>query len=306
MQRCKDAKKQRKTFLKTMHLCTYASMQLFTVYYLLFNLIFSPVMALDLDTSVDDEIRKNYNPSKLEEDVNNLPPLPKTLNDTSIKADTYSLIRQQAQVQPQKYNQLMTNKVDSNYIVIKKGTKIKLKLLNSISDQSRKGSRVLFTSTYPIVTTYFTIPVGTTFKGEIIKSHKPQFIANGGLITIDVNSMIINNEVQPIKAHVTKADSKFVFCNNIKGKRKYFKSMVKSTKNGRHFFAKMIRVTGVLATDGSSIIIAPFAIGAGAMTAAANICVSPVLALFHKGESITIKAGSNFEIKLNQNVYIYN
>lgn len=33
-----------------------------------------PVMALELDTSVDDEIRRNYNPSKLEQ---TLPALPK-------------------------------------------------------------------------------------------------------------------------------------------------------------------------------------------------------------------------------------
>ena len=39
-------------------------------------LTIAPALALELDLSVDEEIRINYNPSKLEQQ--NLPPLPKT------------------------------------------------------------------------------------------------------------------------------------------------------------------------------------------------------------------------------------
>ena len=38
------------------------------------QILLQPCIALELDLSVDDEIRKNYNPSKLELDA--LPPLP--------------------------------------------------------------------------------------------------------------------------------------------------------------------------------------------------------------------------------------
>lgn len=38
------------------------------------------MLALELDTSVDDFIRKNYNPNKIEDDIQ-LPALPKILNE---------------------------------------------------------------------------------------------------------------------------------------------------------------------------------------------------------------------------------
>ena len=43
--------------------------------FIIFMLLATPVFALELDTSVDDEIRRTYDPSKLEQ---SLPALPKT------------------------------------------------------------------------------------------------------------------------------------------------------------------------------------------------------------------------------------
>ena len=44
-----------------------------------------PVYSLELDMSIDEEIRKNYNPSKLELDA--LPPLPEMQNSTEVLPD---------------------------------------------------------------------------------------------------------------------------------------------------------------------------------------------------------------------------
>ena len=52
--------------------------KIFSILILSFLLAGSPVFALQLDLSVDEEIRKNYNPSKLEQE--SLPPLPKTVS----------------------------------------------------------------------------------------------------------------------------------------------------------------------------------------------------------------------------------
>lgn len=299
--------------LKSMPLCM-ASMHLFAIYYLLFVLICSPVFALELDTSVDDEIRKNYNPNKIEEDMT-LPALPKILNNNinQQQPNAINITSQNIQpepsakkIQPAKVSKNIELNNNQNYAVLKKGTKIKLKLLNNISDKSPKGTKVSFISTRPVTTTYFTIPMGTIFKGEIVNSHGPQFAGNGGLIVININSIIINDETQPINAYVTKANSKLIFLNNIKGKRKYLSSMAKSTKNGRHYFSKMMRVSKNLAADGSSIVIVPFSIAAGVIALGGNILVAPALALFHKGGSVSAKSGSEFEVKLIQDVMIYN
>lgn len=271
-------------------LCIFASLHL--------CLLCAPVFALQLDTSIDDEIRKNYNPSKLEEDVG-LPALPKSLDENNAQTIRVNL--------PQ-YSQQYTNftKAEQNYIFLRKGTRIRLKLLNGVSDRSPKGTKLTFVSTYPVSTTYFTIPRGTMFKGYVLRAHGPQLSGNGGSIVININAMVLNGEVQPINTSVTEANSKMIFINNIKGKRKYIESVFKSMKPGYHFLKKMIGLTGRLANDGSSIILTPFSLAAGAIGLGGNILISPALALLYNGNSVYIKEGSEIEVKLLQNVFIYN
>ena len=295
MQRCRDVKMNSFFCVK----------KLVFVFLLVFTLICQPVLAFEFDTSVDDEIRKNYNPGKLEQDVG-LPALPGTSDGVKNRNEyVQKPIKRKYKINLRTYARAQENPLFTS-VVLKKGTKIPVRILNNISDKSRKGTRIKFVSSYPVSTTYFTIPAGTTFYGQIVNSHPPQFSANGGLIEINVTSVILNGEVHPINAYVTKANNKKIFLNNIKGKRRYLSSMVKSTKNGRHFFRKMMRVTVNLSTDGSSIVIAPFSLVAGVLTLGANIVASPALALFHKGGSVSINSGSEFVLKLNQDVFIYN
>ena len=302
---------------------------------LIINLLSMPVLALEFDTSLDDEVRKNYNPSKLEEDMT-LPTLPKILDKNTTQLTTKALqpvsrttpsaakatqpitrtnqasaTVNDLQAIPNmsselQYKRQFRQSTNSNYATLRQGKRIKLKVLNDISDWSKKGTRVTFMSTRPISTTYFTIPNGTIFKGEIINSHRPQLTGNGGLVEININSVIINNEVHPISAFVTKADHKMIFFNNIKGKRKYIKNTFNSMRPGGRFFKKMIGVTVDLACDGSSIILAPFSLALGVIGFAGDILISPVLGSFYKGEGIQIHQGSEFEIKLKQDMYIYN
>lgn len=283
---------------------------LITVYRLLFTgyFLLMPAIAANFDTSVDDEIRKNYNPSKLEEDMN-LPSMPKILQEeknSSLPTKTTDVVSQSATtLQPiNKISSFSNDKSIST--VLKKGTKVKLKLMNNVSDKTKRGTTLNFVSLYPVTTTYFTIPAGTTFKGSVVDSHPPQFTANGGLIVIKIDSVVLNDGIVPVSAYVTKANSKHIFLNNIKGKRKFAKSMYDSTKPSRHFFGKMMRVTKNLATDGSSIVVAPFSVAAGVAAVGGNVLASPVLALFHKGNSISIDKGSTIEVKLLQDVFIYN
>ena len=285
-------------------------MKKFLIVILVINFFCIPIFALELDTSIDDEIRKNYNPSKIEDDMV-LPPLPKIRDNMDIKPtkpipQTKKQNNPVAQTNSLQYVKPTKNSLKESYITLKKGTKIRVKLQNNISDCTKKGTKIKFISEYPVSTTYFTIPMGTVFYGEIMESHKPQLTGNGGLIVINISSIILNNEIQPINAFVTKANRKNIFLNNIKGKRKYISSMVKSTKNGRHFFGKMMRVSGNLATDGSSIVVAPFSFLLGVITVSGNILISPALAVFYKGGSISIPAGTVFEIKLAQDSFIYN
>lgn len=287
--------------------------KVFSTFYLLFFTIYflsMPVLALELDTSVDDTIRKNYRPEKIEEDMG-LPPLPDIVKKEPPQQQIGKTVQQSKNIQqapalaPIQMSGIL-NKNHVTYAVLKKGTKISLKLLTNVSDRSATGSTVSFVSLYPVTTTYFTIPMGTKFTGKVINTHGPQFTGNGGLIVIAIDSMIINDEIQPINACVTKVSDKYVFLNNIKGQRKYAKGMLQSIKPGRHFMTKMVRISGNLAIDGSSIVLAPFALAVGAIGLGGNIFLSPALGLFYKGAPVRINSGSEIEIRLSEDVNIYN
>lgn len=278
-----------------------------------------PVFALELDTSIDDDIRRNYNPSKIDDDMA-LPSLPKIL-----KTNSHNNVKPISQVQApakvnlgpkinpsqskplaqKQYKTAIQKSPSASYAKLAEGTKIRLKLLDSISDKTSQGTKLSFASRYPVSTTYFTIPMGTVFKGEVIDSHKPQLTGNGGLLVIKINSMIINNEIIPINACVTEANFKRIYFNNIKGKRKYLSSLFSSTKPGCHFFKKMMSVSSSLAQDGSSIVVAPFSLLIGVAAFAGNVIASPVFALFYKGGHIYIREGSDFEVKLLEDTFIY-
>lgn len=334
---------------KYMHFCTYASLHLFTVWFLLFTLICAPVFAAELDTSVNDEIRKNYNPDKLEDDVK-LPSLPKIITEEehatkavksqvqplkpvssntpikAVKSVTPAQPVQQAKIQQsesfsatntasqsqesEQLKQISAPMINSSsakmsYAVLKSGTKLDLKLLTSVSDRTRHGTIVKLVSMYPVSTTYYTVPMGTVFYGRVEDSHHPQLLTNGGLIVIGINAMEIAGNKHQIDAIVTKVNSKHIYFNNIKGERRYFKSMRSSMKPGFHFLKKMMGVTGNLMTDGSSIVVAPFSLCAGVIAAGGNVLLSPALALFRKGAPIYVNNGSYVQIKLQEDVRIY-
>lgn len=277
---------------------------------IILNLLCMPVMAFQLDTSVNDEIRKNYNPDKLQED-SELPALPK-IPKTEFKAQEPKSnvptknFKTHEITSYEKETQKHTIKSEMSYAVLKKGTRVKLKLMDNLSDRTHKGTRVNFISLYPITTTYFSIPTGTVFKGEILNSHEPQLSANGGLIIVNVNTIILNDEVQPINARVVKANYKHIFKNNIKGQRRYIASVLDSTKPGFRVFSRMCGWARYLTESGWTLILFPIPLAAGIIVLGGNIMLSPALGLVYKGKPIYFDKGAVFEIKLMQDVYLYN
>jgi len=272
--------------------------------------------ALELDTSVDEEIRKHYNPDKIEQDV--LPPLPntptppappvKTEPVSSAPPKTLPVMTDTNSKTPKRIQSLPGNNKFSREgiaaIKIKKGTKFKVKSLTAISDSTPVNSRMSFKTQQNVTQRYLTIPAGTIFKAKIEDSHTPQMSGNGGLIVINIDGMVFRGTTRPVQAKVTKANGKKIFVNNIKGKRQYWKGAVNSTKPGRKFYRKSMRGTTKLAQNPWTLILTPFTAVAGVVVYGVNIVGSPVFAIFSKGGRISIPAGTDFEIKLLEDVYL--
>lgn len=286
----------------------------FCISLLVANLVCLQCFALEFDMSVDEEIRKNYNPSKLE--LEGLPPVPSVKPTTPSQPVTSIPKTQPISVPPSKTPVLTapskapvvakTNHRDSySAIKIPRGTKFRVKSGQTISDASRVGTKLSFVSQQSVTKRYVTIPQGTVFKGEVIDSHLPQKTGNGGLIVLKVNAMILKGSTVGINAKVTKANHKMIFLNNIKGQRKYLKGVANSLKPGTRFYKKMMRTTSKLASNNLTLILTPFTAVAGVVVYGVNVIGSPVLGLFSEGGRISVPAGSEFEIKLLEDVYLY-
>ena len=271
--------------------------------------------AIDIDATVDYEIRRKYNPNKIEEDL--LPPLPDKLkNDIKLTpSDNFGQTSKTTASAPKstpttiKTTPLKEAKVQHSQgqsITLKRGTKFTLRNTSAISDKMSVGAKVYFKLPKPIKTKYFYLPENTRFIGVITDVHTPQITGNGGLLVIRIEKVTINGRTQEISGKVTKSNYKKIFFNNIKGKRKYWANLAKSIAPGKRFNDKMWKSTKKLANDGVTIIFSPFTLVSGLVVFGVNIMASPVVAVFSKGGSISIPADSAFQIKLTEDVTIYN
>lgn len=266
-----------------------------------------PVSALEFDISVDEEIRKNYNPSKLE--LENLPPIP-SVKPTKQAQPVTSIPKSPAippktGLAPANTKPTVYSADKSTMVKLKKGTKFRVVSQQGVSDASRIGTRLTFISQNSVTQRYITVLKGTTFYGEVVDAHLPQMTGNGGLIELKIDSMLYKGSTYGMNAKITKVNGRKVFVNNIKGQRKYMKNVVKQVDKGENFYKKTRQVSGNLSDNPVGIIVAPVPTIVGMGAYAVNFVGSPIVSLFNKGGRISVPAGSEFEIKLVEDAYLY-
>ena len=274
-----------------------------SIYFTLILLMACQCHAFDLDETVDDEIRKTYNSSKLIEDVGiksnatskdeRLPNLPSIL-----KQNENANYKSSSTVQVPRHQYV------SGSHKIRRGTVIEVVSTNQVSDWQKAGTNVRFVTKKIKNGKGYTLPITTAFNGEIIESHQPQISCNGGLVVIKVHSMNYKGQAIPINAYVIRANDKKIFFNNIKGKRTYLATMYKKGNWGRTLFGKMLNLTVNLGGDGSTVLFSPFPFLYGTICLGANTLVSPITAFFSKGGHVSIPSGSYYKIKLIDDVWI--
>lgn len=277
------------------------------IYLFIFLIATLSCQAFELDTSVDDEIRRNYNPSAIEQ---SLPALPKVAPSQNTQPTTVQAPpKTQPVIQPAKpqvvVKKLPTSQIDkSTAIRIPKGTKFKVRSSAYLSDSTRVGSRLSFTTLMPVTKRYVTIPTGTVFDAVVTNSHSPQASGNGGLLEIAVDGMRYNGRTYYSQGKITKANHKKIFVNNIKGKRQYWKNVGKQIDKGQKFYKKARNVSNNLTDNPITLIVAPVPTIVGLGAYAMNLVASPLIAIPAKGGRISIPAGSEFEIKLQDDIYL--
>lgn len=260
--------------------------------------------------SVDEEIRKKYDSSKLENTV--LPPLPKIDNSqnktTPINNTTTQQITSIPKVTPTYTTEVrpqITPADKKAAIKIFRWTTFETKSNQKINNWLSVGSSVSFTTTAPVYKKNITIPTGTIFKGTITDVHKPQATGNGGLVVIKITSMTFNGKTYPVNAKITKVNAKNIYLNNIKGQRQYWANAGKQVDKGEAFYQRARKTSTKLANNPIGIIISPIPTIVGVAGYTVNTAISPITSIFAKGGNVSIPTGSSFEIRLNESAYIY-
>ncbi len=273
---------------------------------LIIMLTINTACSFNLDETVNDEIRKNYNDTKLIDDTgintNNgggLPDLPNIVKNSKPKSKP-DVSGSKASVP----KSLPAIPYKGGNIKIKSGTKFNVVNTSAISDWQKQGTSVKFKTVAQTSGNGYTIPAGTILNGEIVESHQPQISCNGGLVAIRVYSMFYNGHTVPLNAYVVRAKDKKVFFDNIKGERTYLKTMWKKGNWGRSLFNRMLSLTVNLGGSGSTLVLSPFPFVYGTLCLGANTLISPITAFFSKGGHVSIPAGSRFILKLNEAVYV--
>lgn len=259
-----------------------------------------PVMSYELDMSVDEEIKKKYDSYKLKYD---LPPLPKTTPTSSPSSVGQSSAPKTTPV----YSVSVPNvtKVTSkDGLKIPYGTKFQVHSNQPISDWQRSGTNISFTSYAPVYKGAVSIPSGTKFYGVIEESHRPQKTGNGGLVVIRITRMSYNGRTFSVNAKITKANSKKIFFNNIKGKRQYLKGVANQIDKGEAFYKKSRKTSAKMADNPILVILSPIPTIAGFAGYSVCTILSPLTALTSTGSSLSIPSGSSFEIKLLEAAYV--
>lgn len=252
------------------------------------------VSALEFDTSVDAEIKEKYNSSKLEYEVlPNLPKVSPTSTPVPKVTPTYTTTVPK-----------ITQIDRTNAKKIPAGTKFSVKSNNAISDWSKEGATVSFTTTQPVFKNEITIPSGTKIYGKILESHQPQLTGNGGLVVLRLTSISLNGGTYEINGKITKANYKKIFFNNIKGKRQYWKGVNDKINASERFYNKTRKVSTKMANNPILIILSPIPTVVGFVGCSLGTIVSPVSAISAKGGHISLPAGSSFEIKLLDSAYV--
>lgn len=274
------------------------------------QLVVNTALALELDMSVDEEIRKKYDSSKLENTV--LPPLPKIDNSqnktTPINNTTTQQITSIPKVTPTYTTEVrpqITPADKKAAIKIFRWTTFETKSNQKINNWLSVGSSVSFTTTAPVYKKNITIPTGTIFKGTITDVHKPQATGNGGLVVIKITSMTFNGKTYPVNAKITKANAKNIYLNNIKGQRQYWANAGKQVDKGEAFYQRARKTSTKLANNPIGIIISPIPTIVGVAGYTVNTTISPITSIFAKGGNVSLPTGSSFEIRLNESAYIY-
>ena len=185
--------------------------------------------------------------------------------------------------------------------MLEKGRKFDVKSLQSMSYETAGGAEVRFESMYPERVFMEKDPVKLVFTGEIIKNKPPRKCGSIGTLKVMIKHVTLENVTYPAEAYITKMNKKGVLLGAVAGPSNYKDNLSDAVSNGtiHTIFKDPCKTT---ADECVSTVTKPFYFLTGALLQTADLFIAPIVALFLPGNEVVIPEGTEFEIKLENDI----
>lgn len=188
-------------------------------------------------------------------------------------------------------------------VKLEKGRTFEVKSLQAMSSKSSSGTEVKFETIYPEKVMISKDPMKLIFIGEVIKNKPPGKGGSSAALKVQIKNVKLENITYPAIAYISKMNRKGVFFGFIGGKSNYMDNLADTANNGT--INNIYKDPCHLTEDGCvSVVVKPVYYTAGALLQLADLLFSPVAAFFVPGNEVDIPEGTEFEIKIEDDIPI--
>ncbi len=212
--------------------------------------------------------------------------------------------KQELQTQKQiseEFNTLLPD-MEFDTIKLEKGRKFLVMSEQNISNNNISGVPVVFESVQKEYLDYNKKPSKIVFKGIIEKTNKPKFAGKSGSVKIKLEKITVDSITYPVTALISKIDNKKVYFNTLYAAPCYLDNLADAANSG--VIHSSIKDPCGADTCTINTYKKPFVFLGAAALQAADLLLSPIIAIGHRGKDIDIPLKTYFEIKLDQDLYV--
>ena len=186
-------------------------------------------------------------------------------------------------------------------MMLEKGRTFEVKSMQPMSYESTSGTEMKFESLYPERVFLDKDPMKLVFTGEVIKNKPPGKGGSSGTLKVMIKNVKLENITYPAEAYITKMNKKGVFLGAVAGPSNYRDNLADTANNGtiHTIYKDPCKTT---ADECVHTAAKPFYFLTGALLQAADLFIAPIVAFFAPGNEVYIPEGTEFEIKLENDI----
>jgi hypothetical protein len=195
--------------------------------------------------------------------------------------------------------------IELDTLKIEKGRKFIVVSDRVLDAKSKAGLPVQFESVQKEYISYDKSPSKIIFKGRIERTAGPRFAGKSGTVKIKLEKISIDNITYPVNALISKVNDKNVMFNTLASRPIFIANLADTANNGSINSDWKDPCVNHLCETGNLYKKPIVFLGAAALQTA-DLLLSPVTALFKKGDNVYIPEKTYFEIKMNKDIFVLN